>query len=176
MIKKISKNIVNETMGNQQETISDIEKSWLAGILDGEGSIGISRLMSHRKNPTLTPRISIGNTNMKIINHVREILEKIPITMFIEKCQKVENKNWKQASVIQISHIIGVKKLLDVVTPFLIGKREQAEILLSFVNSRIKIYKSLNRIPGNGGRGTPYTDEEIKLCYQLKILNKKGIK
>lgn len=162
-------------MGNQQETISDIEMSWLAGILDGEGSIGISRMMSHRKNPTLTPRISIGNTNMDIINHVVDILKRIPITMFVEKRQKVNNKNWKQASVIQISHISGVKSLLDKVTPFLIGKKSQAELLLSFVNSRMEVYKKLNRTPGSGGRGTPYTEEEQQLCDQIKILNKKGI-
>lgn len=163
-------------MGNQQETISDIEMSWLAGILDGEGSIGISRLISHRKNATLTPRISIGNTNMEIINHVISILKKIPITMFIEKRQKVNNKNWKEAVVIQISHISGVKDLLNKVTPFLIGKKSQAVLLLSFVNSRMKLYEELNRTPGKGGRGTPYTEEEKQFCDQIKILNKKGIK
>ena len=175
MRQETSENIVDNTMGNQQETVSDIDKSWLAGILDGEGSIGICRMMSHRKNPTLTPRISIGNTNIKIIDHVREILKKIPITMFLEKRQQVNNKNWKSASVIQISHIVGVKKLLDLIIPFLIGKKSQGEILLSFVNSRMKIYESLGRIPGSGGRGTPYTDEERLLCDQLRLLNKKGL-
>lgn len=166
---------MDNTMGNQQETVSEKELSWLAGILDGEGSIGISRLMSHRKNPTMTPRISLGNTNPKIIAEVRRIFKKIPVTCFIEKRQQTLGKNWKAAEVLQISHIQGAQDILKAVTPYLIGKKLQAEILLSFVDSRMRIYKSIGRAPGSGGRGTPYTDNERELFEKLRILNKKGL-
>jgi hypothetical protein len=166
---------MDKIMGNQQGTVSDVELGWFAGILDGEGSIGISRLMSHRKNMTLTPRISIGNTNIKIIDYVRDILIRIPTTFFVEKRQTKIGKNWKNANVIQISHIQGAKDVLDIITPFLVGKKQQAEILLSFVNSRLDLYRKIGRTPGSGGRGTPYTEKEKYLCEQIRILNKKGL-
>lgn len=162
-------------MGNQQETISEFELGWLAGILDGEGTISINRLMSHRKNATLTSRISIGNTNFTIIRNLKRIFKKLKIKLFIQKNQRVKGKNWKSAYIIQISHIKGVKSLLDVITPYLIGKKLQAEIVLSFVNSRMKIYDRLGRVPGKGGTGTPYTKEEISLWKKARKLNKKGL-
>ena len=168
-------------MGNQQETVSEKELSWLAGILDGEGSIGISRLMSHRRYPTLSPRISIGNTNSKIVDEVRRIFKKIPVTCFIEKRQQTPGKNWKAATVLQISHSQGVYDLLTVITPYLIGKKLQAKILVSFLCSRIKSYNKIGRKLGSTGKGIPYSEKEINaddiciICYDELLDDKKSV-
>ena len=153
---------------NQQETATDIELSWLAGIIDGEGHIGISRMMSHRDKPTLNPRISIGNTNVLIISQVCKILDKIPISGHIEKRQKGGKdgeKNWKEAWVVQLSQIEKINAFLTKILPFLVGKKAQAELVQRFTESRMK-----NRKYGAG-----YSDEEVSLYQQMAGLNAKGV-
>lgn len=170
---------MDKTMGNQQETTSITKFAWLGGIIDGEGSIGVTRMMSHRKNPTYTARVSVGNTNMAIISEICKILDLIGITGHLEKRQrsvKNNDKNWKDAIVIQISNIKGVKCLLDTIFPYLIGKKAHAELVLRFINSRLKNYELKDRKIGSPGPGCPYSKEELNLCEQLKELNKKGIR
>jgi hypothetical protein len=49
-------------------TLSDIDLAYLAGIIDGEGTISVGYGRSpHSRNPTLTCRLSVGNTSRELI-------------------------------------------------------------------------------------------------------------
>ena len=52
-------------------------KAYLAGFVDGEGSIGISRLLNPtqpgRRTPVYTPIVTVTNTNKCIISFIKSI-------------------------------------------------------------------------------------------------------
>jgi hypothetical protein len=106
-------------------------------------------------------------------------VDMMAVTGHLEKKQKAAKdleKNWKDAVVVQVSNIKGIKCFLDHILPYLIGKRAHAELVLRFVNSRLRQYESKGRKAGAPGPGCPYTEEELGLCEQLTELNKKGIR
>ena len=65
---------MDKTMGNQQER----HFGWLAGIIDGEGTITF-QTYKHHNHIRITPFICIVNTDMKIINECNRILEMIGV-------------------------------------------------------------------------------------------------
>lgn len=60
-------------MGNQQER----SLSWLAGILDGEGSISFQVCTKPNGNIMIQPYVCIVNTDLEILRHSKEILDDI---------------------------------------------------------------------------------------------------
>ena len=66
--------MTNETMGNQQATEAEI--GWLAGIIDGEGHIGLSNQNS-KKVRSVRVDLQIVNTDIKLIEKLVNILRKM---------------------------------------------------------------------------------------------------
>ena len=58
---------------NQQVTATDL--AWLAGIVDGEGSIGIYQ-SNHRRRPGLSygPRVTISNTSLVMFKKIQQMV------------------------------------------------------------------------------------------------------
>jgi len=155
---------------NQQKTLSESELGWLGGIIDGEGTISIHRMFSHGKNITLSPRISIPNTNIIIFSKVCSILDSLDIGRHVEKRDNKKNNKWKDCYIAQISNITGTKKFLDKMMQYFFGKKDQAELVLSFCNSRINTYENTHC------KRSPYTEEEKNMYFQSIELNRKGKK
>ncbi len=55
---------------------TDYDKGWLAGIIDGEGSLGLMKEKRPRckANCTYKPRLTIGNTDIKLLIKVRKMI------------------------------------------------------------------------------------------------------
>lgn len=168
-------------MDNQQETVSEVEKGWLAGIIDGEGSISINRLLSHGTNITYTCRIQVPNTNVLITNKVQSIFNRLNVKGSTEKRQ-FGKKEWKTCYIITLNSAQQACALLPLIIPYLVGKREHAEVLYQFVSSRIEskknrsqkiIFDKDNHMVA-GTRSDKYSEEEINCYKKLVVLNKKG--
>lgn len=160
------------------------ELAWLAGAWDGEGSISIFPFIEKFhykkggiKKETKTPfrkliaTLTIVNTEVSFIEEVIRILDKNGISMHLSE-RKISRKNNKHSDCYQLScrRMIEVKKFLELLSPYFISKKPQANLVLRFVNSRLKQF-------GNGnkwGHNTPYSEEEQSLEQQIRILNKKG--
>lgn len=160
-----------QTQGdNQQETVKEVDLAWLGGIIDGEGCIGIHRMMSHRTNATLSPRLIIGNTNADLVSHVCEILDSIPIAGYLKVIRKgkgIEKDCW----ILQVSRMDQIKKLLEFVRPYLYAKRSQLDLVLRFINIREKV-RSQPR--GKELKGWAYTSEELSIHKEMGELNSRG--
>jgi len=131
--------------------LSDVERAYLAGIIDGEGSISLidNRKSSQRK---LTPVIAIGNTNLKMIEW---------LSGHLPKHYKHSKQGWKSSRLMWIIRISGmhrVRWVLEQVKPYLIAKREQADVLLEFCQLRMR------------GR-TSYSVREREIKQKLTELN-----
>lgn len=98
------------------------QRGWLAGILDGEGWIGIDK-----RSKRIT--IQVNNTDCKMIE----------VLAFLcgGNCyagKKAKNEKWKQQYVWVLSRRENVVALLNSILPLLVTKRNAAERALAHVS------------------------------------------
>lgn len=123
------------TMGNQQATQSEI--GWLAGIIDGEGHIGLS-LANSNVSKTVKFDLQIVNTDGGLIDKLVRILRSIGVNPYIRERTHVK-ATWSTNTIVTVGKMAHIKKILDVVKDELTGmKREKADVMLALIESRIQ--------------------------------------
>ena len=148
-------------MDNQQAT--QFELGWLVGAIDGEGCVGISRRnRPSRLGFTLKPHVQIANCDKSFVDRCTEILAKLDIPYHVSF---YEGKNRRSDSwQIAIAGLKRVIKILPLVSPLLCGeKREKAELVLEFVESRLADWHA-----------APFTPRQIEIYETVADLNVKG--
>lgn len=151
--------------------ILDTDIAYIAGLIDGEGSImlyyrgGIERLtdrseVRYTKHNTFTPIVEITNTNVEVLNWIKSILSAGGIYTHIYK-----TGNRKDISVYRVSSTKDIEWLLMSILPYLRIKKKQAELLLIFCKEH----------PSGKGKAKPPTEVEIDIYYNLKELNRRGL-
>lgn len=123
-------------MDNQQAT--EAELGWLAGIIDGEGTITIQRRMRKNKYPEYEPRICITNTDTDIIFKCDELFRKLGISPY-HQVPNDGKHNKLPIYEIRITRLAYIKILLDYMVSYLVGKKSQAKLVLQHVNSRLNL-------------------------------------
>jgi len=122
------------------------ERAYLAGLIDGEGSITLSR---HHRGQLPQPRISIAKCNREVLEWVRERTGRGVII------SRRPRKAWHHAPFVwQVQLAGGVIAILEEVEPYLIVKCKQARLLLDR-------YKQCT--PRNG----KYSPEQLRLKLRL---------
>lgn len=54
--------------------MNDIERAWLAGVVDGEGTITILRhKMKNRNKDLFRPLVCMTNSNLELLEHCKKI-------------------------------------------------------------------------------------------------------
>jgi len=109
--------------------------AWLAGLTDGDGSIGIHK-QSNNGNGQLVPRFSISTTCSTTYRHLDAVFNEIGIGRHWDH-RKVKNPNWRDRWVVNVCGMRRVKPLLQMLLPHLVTKKEEAEILLTFIDERL---------------------------------------
>lgn len=109
------------------------EKAYIAGLIDGEGCITITR-RKKRKNPKFSyyqPLLNISNTDKRIIDYAQNLIHGMIIKRIPGKPGDRRRKKWKL-----VYHLIltgeKLKQTLKEILPYLRAKRKQAEIALEF--------------------------------------------
>lgn len=139
--------------------ISAIELAYLAGIIDGEGHIGIagSKKPSNRIDWVL--RLSISNTSEELMDWLDETFGHIVTTKYKRLHRRAHVMVWRTSGR-------QTQEILRLVLPYLRIKREQAELALS-----------MNIGPYGGGCRWSITNEErdsrIEIYRQMRELNSK---
>lgn len=119
----------------QKTTPWETKIAWLAGIIDGEGTIGC--YFYHEKTGQ-SPRYGIWiiNTDKRIIDMTSEIFRQLGATK-VFTAEKVYKKNlWSKNRMwyVQVNRKLDVKLILEAITPYLVSKQEQAQLILNFFN------------------------------------------
>jgi hypothetical protein len=165
---------MDETIGNQQVTSQQL--AWMAGIWDGEGTFCIST--QHDKTH-FAAAIQLTNSSSEMINEVVKIINHYGITGHIY-LEPLRVHKHKQCYHLKVSRLETMKKMTQLMLPYLIAKKAQAEIFLRFIESRMKFTKTANRDPKTGRllgiKREGYSVEEKNLVEQLSRLNKTGNK
>lgn len=159
---------------NQQQTVTDGEIGWLAGIIDGEGSI--TMLINRRADRTqvlrITPRITITNTDQAIIDKVISILTNLGIAKYVQ-ITKPNNVGLVKTSSKDITYISvdGFRRLtrfIPVIQPYLVGdKKKRSEVMFEFINRRVSMAKNL-KLGGN----YHYDEEDVSLILKFLRLTR----
>ncbi len=118
-------------MGNQHATK---DFWWLIGIIDGEGSLMLSKSIKGKKIPEYRPRITITNSNPIIISKVKNILTDLNIA-FCEYKQDKRQHQTRCTYQVHISKICEVNKFSKMLLNRLVGKNRQCIILLYLTNN-----------------------------------------
>lgn len=152
-------------MGNQQER----SLAWLAGIIDGEGTVSIQVYTLPDGRIRVTPFIAIVNTDDGILQGVREALDDIGVVYRNCKApssgQGFESK--LECSNIRIDGAKPVKKMLEILREYFRSKkRRSAEVILQYLKSRETT--GFSRDEKGRVRRCEYTREEIELISSVR--------
>ena len=111
--------------------VSDIDKSWLAGIVDGEGCIGAYR---DKRSDSVRFKFTIYNCNPIVVRESQRIIEALlgeSIRPRLCHGQKRDHTyKGRPGWLVGVYTRHRVHLLLDELLPFLRGKRHEAEVAL----------------------------------------------
>lgn len=141
-------------MGNQQLAPAGVDLAYLAGIIDGEGSVNMRR-NGGKKGLWFTPALSIYNTDRDLIYWCRDVLQVLGAGVHIGSHVRAHGR--KVQYTLTIQRMESLLKVLPALIPFLRQKKYRAELLLEFCERRA------------GRKGEPYSSgdlEVVALTYE----------
>lgn len=171
-------------MDNQQGTPSEAEIAWLAGIIEGEGSIQLGAWKVNEgdagKNLRLRSYIIIYNTDAGIIRKAVDIINRMGINPYMsERPQKPMlkasgegyYKSVEPMLKVMVKNLNDIDKLLTRLRPWLFGnKAPRADLMLEYVSKR-----KARIAAANGNYRVPYGMEEMEVIDRFyRTLTRKG--
>lgn len=148
------------------------ELGWLAGMLDGDGHVGIryNRVGTRSPKRYFLTNIEFTNTDKSIIEKVFDICLKLGTRMHIKLNKELKGKSHRRKLlfVARTHRMTGVEPILRALLPYLVGeKKQRAELVLRFIELR----KQQHQITKKGtGAIIPYTSEEVEIVFSVKKL------
>jgi hypothetical protein len=152
-------------MDNKQATPTDL--AYLAGIIDGEGWIGLQKRLD-RRWVTYKPALRITNTDPNIINRVYEIWEGLGVSGHIyENTQDPSVSNGKTIMNLQLNKQSVIKTVIEAVIPFLVGKKARAIMLLRFLDKSVDREEAYQSIKAANKKGVGESSETTRETLEM---------
>jgi len=134
--------------------VSKEDWSYIAGFVDGEGSLMLSPTPKSKWCP-FQPRLRISNTNLDVIKWLQQ-----KIGGFIKTREETNNRKQIWYLVVNGTKLLPV---LENMLPYLKVKKKHAELLIRY----IKLRKKHRYCWG-------LTEEEVEIYKKLRELNQRG--
>jgi LAGLIDADG-like domain len=149
-------------MNSPVEELEITDLAYVAGIIDGEGSISV--FLNSQKGAkcgfTFIPCLTIVNTNLQMLQRVQKIFALLGarsrIRLMPHRPRRRDCYRMCQYSAYQIM------KILPYVIPYMIVKRRSAELLFAYLVRRA------SRLRESGTKGARYTVAEMKFVKSLR--------
>ena len=106
--------------------MTDLEKAWLAGFIDGEGCIGLRCAKAHGKKYYLI-RIQITQTSIGVLEHV------VKITGVNRLCQSKRYGSNQADAWKWDADMKDAERILNDILPYLVRKKEVASLAIEFL-------------------------------------------
>ena len=138
---------------------------WLAGFLDADGNISIVKRTSY-----LVAVVGFTNTNKRIIDNVMRILDALGVGYNLHYQDRGKRLNAKPAWTIKCESKPRVAKLLNLLRDDLVGKQEQADLVLKWCElPSATTHKMLD-----GEREVRHPEGYWSIREEVQILNHRG--
>ena len=146
---------------------TDTDLAYFAGILDGEGCFALRR----RRGSKFDCNVLVANTDLRLISWLQ--------THFggridFESRTPPQKNLWHWTTS---SH--SLTELLEAVLPFLVIKRDRAELMLAYRATLAPRAQKTRHSAGVAWSSRPTTDavkqERANIHAQLSVLNKRGV-
>lgn len=141
--------------------------AWMAGFIDGEGSIGLNREYDKRKGVryfTYRPALQIVNTNEESIRRFYDYVGIGDLRM-IDRISRNKTHQANYRYVLRSREPL--LKFLKEIYPYLLIKKRRAKLLIEYIENRLSN-------PGRG-RYNPKTERDNEIWGELMLLNLRGI-
>jgi hypothetical protein len=152
----LGNNGADNKIDNQQERRS-IDLSWVAGIIEGEGYIGLSRhIVGYLQ---YTPRVQIINTDDIMLENVGKILKENGLAYFRKRHFVDKRVKRKPCHDLVICGIKRVTKTLELIMPYMRTKKKRnAELVYKFCLERLSKSNKFRK----------YTDKEHNIYKEIR--------
>ena len=134
--------------------MNQVEKAYLAGIVDGEGTVTLSR---HHKNETPAPCVSVANNDLRLLKWIKNRVGGVIVT---KKKYKIHHNDSYAWSIRQDRAI----RFLKEIKQYLIIKKQQAELIT-------KSYKMVTHRAGKYSQAM--LTRKNKLVAKIRALNQR---
>lgn len=111
-------------MGNQQERRS-VQLAWLAGVIDGEGTVGV-----YGGGESCSVYVSIANQDPNLVETAAHIIKALGVGVWVKR---YERPIW----YVRVQGLKRLKTFLPMIIPYLTSRKQEAELLLAFVEQRL---------------------------------------
>lgn len=144
--------------------LTSLELGYVAGILDGEGTIGIYRDRQWRGTTYWNARLSVTSTDYRLIAWLKERLGG-----YIDVHHQMRTDSRKPYSRWTLRKIADVTGLLLLVEPYLIIKRDHAQLALAFLRTKERLITQ--------GKTPVKETADIMFSFkkQMNLLNLRGV-
>jgi hypothetical protein len=154
--------------GNRARTcrqMADSERAWLAGVIDGEGSVFLSKVFdrAYRRGFFYRPQLMVSNSNRLFLIRIAEIVGEGTVH------RQKKGKDGTKTRWAYIASAGVLRAVLPQILPYLIVKRGQGKKLLEYFE-----FIDHNPIWGHKQVDSSYYEMLDSIYLRLKELNKKG--
>lgn len=151
----------------------DTRLAWLAGIVDGEGSISLNRIRTKDRQgrPYWYARftVRVANTDPAMLNEFMAIADLLGVRYFCSTYKNNPRRNEKPCPGVVVATKSHVTALLTALFPYLITKQARAELTLRAIAHRQSTRTA-------GGRYMPLENDTTFVGYvdEMSRLNRRG--
>jgi hypothetical protein len=147
--------------------LSETEKAYLAGLVDGEGWIGVELKMPEHTNGCRRASFMV---TVRVVNTKRKCLDWIENKTGVGTVHPSRKKIKGQRLVYEYrACTLQAAAILKQIAPYLIIKQEQAKLVMTLAEIRFKQKKS-----GMNGITNEEWEKQYEIYKQVKMLNKRG--
>jgi hypothetical protein len=140
--------------------LSDAQKGYLAGIIDGDGSIALCERYRGNLYTHIYPVLTVANSDFEIAKYCHEVT-----------CVGGVWTSRKSAYQWQVSRQKDVEDVIIAIKDFLVGKKRQAELVLEFISYRRRRVEEWRKDSRNWCKRLPHDEHELAIYQQVKELN-----
>lgn len=141
--------------------VQNTDLAWLAGVIDGEGCFSIYSVSRKDADlPSPSAYLSITNSNCLLLKRCEEIFDELNVK-YLYNDPKNGHQQGRRVMRIRVKNYSSLKKLIELLLPFLIAKADQAKVMLEFVSFA-------------GQKGKLSLQSRNDLMNRIKELNRRG--
>ena len=149
---------------------SDIDLAYLAGFVDGEGAVYISRHVARRKSGKeyviYEPTFILANTNLVGLQRIQD---KFGGRLYLHNNSHAK-PHWKPMYHLRFRYE-EMRQIFPKLIPFLVLKQEQARLTLSWLELRLPMRQRHRSEIDGRILPRPYLDNELELFEKIRKLN-----